>query len=264
MDPAHVIPPGGRRERRKLEVRRRMIDAAQALFEERGVQAATVAEICERADVAHKTFFNHFPAKQDLVRVLADESIEILLADIAGARASGRNTAERLTTFFGSVARRASSAGPMRRELLTEIIHAAQQAADEPANARRLHAAFGAIVSDGVRAAEITRRHPAETLTETILGSYYALMFNWANLDGYPIAQRARAAAAFLADALAPRSDEARDVGENGENGDRYRFPKAETRTSPLAEIRTGPRGPSGKTPTSRRGAKMEKSNGKA
>lgn len=208
VNPAVSIPPPGRRERRKLEVRRRMIEAAQALFEERGVQAATVAEICERADVAHKTFFNHFPAKQDLVRALADESIEILLADIAGARTSGRNTAARLTTFFESVAQRASSAGPMRRELLTEIIHAAQQAADEPANARRLHAAFGAIVRDGIAADEITRRHPAETLTETILGSYYALMFNWANLDGYPIAKRARAVAAFLADALAPRPDE--------------------------------------------------------
>jgi AcrR family transcriptional regulator len=199
----------GRRERRKLEVRRRMIDAAQSLFEERGVQAATVAEICERADVAHKTFFNHFPTKQDLVRAMADESMEILVEDIALARSKAASTAECLTTFFGSVAKRASMAGPMHRELLTEIIHAAQHPADEPANARRLHAAFGAIVADGIAAGHVTRRHPPETLTETILGVYYALMFNWANLDAYPIAARARAAAAFLADALAPRADEA-------------------------------------------------------
>lgn len=182
-----------------------MLDAAQALFEERGVQATTVAEICERADVAHKTFFNHFPAKHDLVRAMADASIEILLDDIASSRASGHSTAERLKTFFEIVAERASAAGPMHRDLLTEIIHAAQQAADEPANARRLHAAFGEIVADGIAAGEVTRRHPRETLTEAILGTYYALMFNWANLDGYPIAARARAAALFLADALAGR-----------------------------------------------------------
>lgn len=204
--PAAEVP--GRRERRKLEVRRRMVDAAQALFEERGVQAATVAEICERADVAHKTFFNHFPTKQDLVRAMADESMDILVADIARARASARSTAETLETFFGSVAARAAGAGPMHRELLTEIIHAAQHPADEPANARRLHAAFGAIVADGIAAGHVTRRHPPETLTETILGVYYALMFNWANLDAYPIVERSRAAAAFLADALAPHADE--------------------------------------------------------
>src|SRR6187455_1517615 len=99
MEAASLLP-SGRRERRKLEVRRRMIEAAQALFEEKGVQAATVAEICERADVAHKTFFNHFPAKQDLVRAMAHEAIEFLLDDIAAATASGRTAAERLVTFF--------------------------------------------------------------------------------------------------------------------------------------------------------------------
>ena len=112
-------PAGGRRERRKLEVRRRMLEAAEALFEERGVQQATVAEICERADVAHKTFFNHFPAKQDLVRALADESLEILLAEIDAARAAGRTTGERLRVFFESVARRAAGAGPMHSELFS-------------------------------------------------------------------------------------------------------------------------------------------------
>jgi AcrR family transcriptional regulator len=217
MTTAEAIPAGGgRRERRKLEVRRRMLAAAEALFEERGVQATTVAEICERADVAHKTFFNHFPTKNDLVRAMADESIEFLLDDIAQARSRGATTRERLTTFFDSVAGRASMAGPMHRELLTEIIHAAQQAPDEPDAARRLHDAFGAIVRDGIAAGEVTRRHPFETLTEMILGSYYALMFNWANLDGYPIAARSRAAAAFLADALAPRADEPRAVASGG------------------------------------------------
>jgi AcrR family transcriptional regulator len=239
---AEAVPAsGGRRERRKLEVRRRMIDAAQSLFEERGVQAATVAEICERADVAHKTFFNHFPAKQDLVRAIADESIEILLDDIARAHRDEADTASRLKGFFGSVAERASMAGPMRRELLTEVIHAAQHAADEPANARRLYAAFGAIVKDGIAAGEVTRRHSPETLTETILGSYYALMFNWANLDGYPIAARSRAAAAFLADALAPRADEPRAVSSADK-----------------------PRSASAKSPRTARSTTKEKRSGKA
>ena len=205
--PAIELGPG-RRERRKLEVRRRLLGAAQALFEEKGVQAATVAEICERADVAHKTFFNHFPAKQDLVRAMAEESIEVLLAEIDAARRGGATTANRLGLFFEKVVARAAIAGPMHRDLLTGIIHAAQQADDEPANARRLHAAFGAIVQDGIDAGEVTRAHAAETLTETILGVYYALMFNWANLDDYPIREQADAAARLLADALASRPGE--------------------------------------------------------
>jgi AcrR family transcriptional regulator len=193
-----------RRARRKLELRGRMLEAAVALFDERGVHATKVADICARADVAQKTFFNHFASKGQLLRELAEEATRQLLLEIETARKSGRSTRERLERFFSRVAERAGEAGPMHRELLTEIIHAIHESGTEPAQARRLHAAFGALVRDGLAAGDVTRRHAPETLGETILGAYYALMFNWANLDDYPIHERARAAARFLADALAP------------------------------------------------------------
>ena len=41
-----------------------------------------------------------------------------------------------------------------------------------------------------------------------ILGVYYVLMFSFANLDDFPIRERALAAASFLADALAPSPEE--------------------------------------------------------
>jgi len=194
-----------RRARRKLELRVRMLEAAVALFDERGVHATKVADICARADVAQKTFFNHFASKAHLVRALADEASRQLLVEIEDARKQGRSTRERLERFFGGVAERAQSAPPTHRELLTELVHAIHESGTEPDQARRLHAAFGALVSDGLAAGDVTRRHAPETLTEMIMGAYYALMFNWANLDGYPLEARARAAARFLADALEDR-----------------------------------------------------------
>jgi AcrR family transcriptional regulator len=191
-----------RRERRKLELRGRMLEAAAALFDERGVHATKVADICARADVAHKTFFNHFASKGQLLRALAEEASGQLLADIENARKSGRDTRERLAHFFEGVAARGASAGPLRRELLTELIHAIHESGTEPDQARRLHAAFGALVQDGLGAGDVRRTHTPETLTEMLMGAYYALMFNWANLDGYPIHEQARAAARFLADAF--------------------------------------------------------------
>jgi AcrR family transcriptional regulator len=183
-----------RRERRKRELRGRMLAAAAVLFDERGVHATKVADICARADVAQKTFFNHFASKGQLLRALAEEASAQLLVDIEAARKAGRSTRERLERFFGGVAERAAVAGPTHRELLTELIHAIHASGTEPDQARRLHAAFGALVSDGGDA--------GATRTEIVMGAYYALMFNWANLDGYPIHERARAAARFLADAL--------------------------------------------------------------
>jgi AcrR family transcriptional regulator len=66
--PFWVLPPQGkppgRRERKKLETRRRIYRAAMDLFAEKGFEATTVDEIAERADVAKGTVFNYFPHKR--------------------------------------------------------------------------------------------------------------------------------------------------------------------------------------------------------
>lgn len=191
-----------RRERRKVEVRDRIVEAGIALFEERGFAATKVAEICERADIAHKTFFNYFPSKQDLLRAIALYSLDQLLADIEEARTRTGPTAERLGFFFTRIADRAEQAGPLRRELLNELVHVAHDSGTEPEQARKLHAAFGALVRDGLAAGDLSARHDADTLTEMVMGAFYVLMFNWANLDGYPLRRQAESAARFLADAM--------------------------------------------------------------
>lgn len=55
---------------------------------------------------------------------------------------------------------------------------------------------------DGRKNGDLRTHHSVQTQTETILGAYYALMFNWAHLDGYPLRRQALAAARFLTDAL--------------------------------------------------------------
>lgn len=197
-----------RRERRKVEIRGRILDAAEHLFLEQGVKTTKVAEICARADVAHQTFFNHFPSKQHVIRELATNGVEELLGQIESARKEGTSTRDRLLRFFDQVAESSVASAPMHREFLTEIIHATYELGEESEQARRLRHAFGAVVADGLAAGDVTRRHSAETLTDTILGAYYVLMFNVAHLGDYPIQKQAKASARFLADALA------RDPGE--------------------------------------------------
>ena len=57
----------GVRERRKLETRARLQAAAKELFEQRGYDDVTVAEIAAEAGVSVKTLFQHFHAKEDLL-----------------------------------------------------------------------------------------------------------------------------------------------------------------------------------------------------
>jgi len=190
-----------RRERRKREVRARIIEAALALFDQHGFDDAKVSDICDRADVVTKTFFNHFPSKQHLLREIAEQQLATLFADIEAVRAGEGSTRERLTRFFQRIADNIDAAGPMRRDLVTEIIRAAHGDAGSE-QSRRLHAAFAAIVRDGRRAGDVLDQHPVEAQAELVLGSFYALMLSWSYDVGYPLRRRALAAARLLGDAL--------------------------------------------------------------
>ena len=191
-----------RRERRKLEIRNRLVEAAVTLFDERGFHATTVAEICERADVAHKTLFNHFAGKPHLLREIAQLALEQFLIDIEQVRKRHGTTRQRLRWLFERISENAEEAGPMRRELLSEIVHTAHEAGTEPEQARKLHEAFEAILREGRDSGELSRDHTAQTQTELVVGAFYALMFNWTNLEGYPIRKQALATARLLGDAL--------------------------------------------------------------
>jgi AcrR family transcriptional regulator len=181
-----------------------MLDAAAELFSKRGFHTTTVAEICERADVARKTFFNHFQTKRHVLRELASASVEQLVLDIEAVRKEEDDTRQGLLAFFAQVAQNLAESGPMSREFASEVIHSVEEAGEEAENTRRLHAAFGEIVRDGLARRDVTRRHDPELCTEMIIAVYHQLILNWVHLDGYPIEPRARDAARFLADALAP------------------------------------------------------------
>ena len=204
-----------RRERRKLEMRGRILESARGLFEEQGFAETRVADICERADIAHKTFFNHFPTKLDLLREIAHAGVEELMFDIEAIRKAELGTRERVQRFFDTVTTHITEAGPRNRELLVELVHLISgDAAERSVQARRLLAAMQGIVEDGLAQGDVTQRHDPQALTEMILGAYYVLMFNYANLDDFPIRERGEAAARVLADVLAPHPDEADEADE--------------------------------------------------
>jgi len=94
--------------------RRRLLDAAQALFRERGLEVG-VAEIAQRAGVGRGTLFRNFPTKQDLIAAIviermheaheygqtlldapdADEALFAFLEEIVGRQQGGVRSDQR-------------------------------------------------------------------------------------------------------------------------------------------------------------------------
>ncbi len=72
-----------RRERAKLEKERRILDAAQELFREKGFEATTTKEVAERADIATGTLFLYAKDKNDLLLWVYSQKIAGTIEKIA-------------------------------------------------------------------------------------------------------------------------------------------------------------------------------------
>lgn len=64
--------------RRKSETRRRLLAAARGVFAREGLEAATIAQITQAADVGFGTFYLHFATKEDAFRAVVTEGFEEL------------------------------------------------------------------------------------------------------------------------------------------------------------------------------------------
>jgi len=71
-----------RRERKKQLTRQRIVSVAVRLFEERGYEKTSVAQIAEAADIDPKTFFNYFPSKDEVLFSELDLDVDVLFAAI--------------------------------------------------------------------------------------------------------------------------------------------------------------------------------------
>jgi AcrR family transcriptional regulator len=71
----------GLRERKKLQTRTAIHEAALRLIDERGLEATTIEQICHAADVSTRTFFNYYPTKAAAALQIAGTTIDAEMRD---------------------------------------------------------------------------------------------------------------------------------------------------------------------------------------
>lgn len=71
-----------RQQRRTSVTHQRLLDAARAVFAEKGLDLTTIDDITERADVGKGTFYYHFTSKERLIRELIKNMLGELIDTI--------------------------------------------------------------------------------------------------------------------------------------------------------------------------------------
>jgi AcrR family transcriptional regulator len=90
------------RERKRVRTRQALIDAAGELFERRGYEGTTIADIAAAADVSTRTYFSYFATKEEVLFPDADARVKAALTAIDERRPDERPTAILLRALGGS------------------------------------------------------------------------------------------------------------------------------------------------------------------
>jgi AcrR family transcriptional regulator len=107
-------------ERAEESVRIRILRAATTVFGRLGYGTTSVEAILEEAAVSRRTFYKTFRSKEDVLRVLFENSVSMLLGAVRDAERSNRPARERLHASVEAYIRVHARAGPLARVLLLE------------------------------------------------------------------------------------------------------------------------------------------------
>lgn len=189
-----------RRERRKLEVRGRINEAALNLFAGQGFELTTVEEICEAAEVARKTFYNYYNSKQDLIRELSDSMlydetsnvIELAIERYASSR-------ERIRFIFSVMVNNLERYQDLERLLIHQaLMDLSSENSRAGQQLGKLNAGFIHLAREGRALGDVSERYSIEFIGEMIVGTMNAVIMNWIHDPAYPLFERIEEMTGYL------------------------------------------------------------------
>jgi AcrR family transcriptional regulator len=186
-------------ERRKKEFRDRITQAALKLFEKQGVADTSVAAIIKEADIAHKTFFNHFPTKDHLLEYIASSFGGNAYDVFKEGLRELDDPRKRLEYTLVNVARALEAVNPNYKELLNFYLISGTGAHDLRQQQKdQFSGVIHQIIVDAHKRGMLKPGSSVETYTDIIVGICVSTMLNWSLEDDYPLVNKMKKAVAFI------------------------------------------------------------------
>ena len=187
-----IEAPVGRREKRKLELRARIEDAAYELFKLNGIEETSIEQICIEADVARRTFYGHFPNKHALIggmgitRLYAQS--EPMLRELM---ANHQSTRARLQAMIDYIESNFASCQDIDRQL---FLMAPLAFAQDKEQQRKIGISaiegFKQLFTAGLEIGDVHTEFSAEILATMVVGTLNTLTISWSMDSKYPVFSR--------------------------------------------------------------------------
>jgi AcrR family transcriptional regulator len=169
----------GLREEKKARQRREIVEAALALFHERGYDETRVHDVVERVGISDATFFNYFPSKDSVLDELALVQVELFSETLRYELSeSGKSVPERI----GETMRVAAGAIAQDRELQAVIYTRSSLFHSSGKLKERTFEMYGllsALFEAGQERREIRGDVDPVQLAEILIATYHLTTINW-------------------------------------------------------------------------------------
>jgi AcrR family transcriptional regulator len=192
--------PVSRIERRKTEFRDRITDAALKLFAENGVADTSLASIIIKADIAHKTFFNHFPTKDHLLQHIVSTNTRHAYSFFREALKRHNDPKKQIEYCLMSVAKALAPLNPERyRELVTfYFVSNASTKEFRSEQKKNFTDLIESILQDAENKKLLRPGFDLEMLGEMIVGICVSTLLNWCVESNFPIEKKMKSAVKFI------------------------------------------------------------------
>jgi AcrR family transcriptional regulator len=173
---------GRPRDEARAVFRNAILEAAEAVFAERGLHGARIQDISARARIAVGTVYNHFRRKEEVLDALLEERTREMLAELAPRAGEPADFEACLTARL----RRMLAFIEQHRGFYSIVT----SLPGTPAKIQRMRAAFRVLVDDGLDAGVLSKRIDAAQLANFLGGTIRAAIFP-ALERGAPVKDRA-------------------------------------------------------------------------
>jgi len=177
----------GRRERKKLALRDKIREQTVALVIQSGIAGVTIDAICDRADIAKKTFYNYYSSKHelfnDVCQVYLLNHAELMVQEAQSAHDS---LPKQLGFIFEIMSQSDYDTGTVHRELISYLagtMAVTEGKSDAPIPF--LNGIFLKLYQQG--RGDIKPGLTASFCAEMTTGMIYATAFNWLLDDDYDL-----------------------------------------------------------------------------
>jgi AcrR family transcriptional regulator len=166
-----------RRERKKLETRRRILDAALRLMADKPYDQVRIEDICTEADVANATFFLHFQNKSALALAYNEDVAAKVEEKLAN---DGLNASDRLKALLKIYLAEWGTHSHLMRQIVLELISQPGSGATFNEVSPGLLSIVGTVVRDGQKSGEFSSKIEPETAALALVAAWNALAIRWA------------------------------------------------------------------------------------